>query len=63
MIASRALPKIKKPNALFELVYIYPTLAELFDLEIPEGQIEGTSLVPILDDPDLAGKAHIFVNN
>ncbi len=48
-------------NALVELVDVYPTLAELCGLEIPENQLDGKSMVSILQNPKLKGKDHIFI--
>ncbi|VGO23565.1 sulfatase [Pontiella sulfatireligans] len=43
--------KPAQTDAFAELVDIYPTLAELAGLPIP-GNVQGTSLVPILGNPD-----------
>ena len=48
-------------NALVELVDMYPTLAELCGLEIPNNQLDGTSLVSILKDSKAKGKEHILI--
>ena len=48
-------------SALTGLVDLYPTLAELCNLELPENQLDGTSVVPILNNPNLEGKKHVFI--
>ena len=48
-------------NALTELVDVYPTLAELCDLEIPNNQLDGKSLVSVLKNPNSEGKNHVFI--
>ncbi|WP_084708827.1 sulfatase [Siansivirga zeaxanthinifaciens] len=48
-------------NALVELVDIYPTLAELCGLTLPEDQLDGNSLVPIINNPNLEGKESVLI--
>ena len=56
-------PAQKKPgakcNALVEFVDIYPTLCQLCNLPIPDG-LEGTSMAPLLDEPDRQWKTAAF---
>ena len=48
-------------NALTALVDVYPTLAEICGIEVPKKQLDGTSLVSILNNPNLEVKKHIFI--
>lgn len=47
-------------NALVELVDIYPTLAELCNLDIPSRQLDGESLVPVLKSLNNNFKEFVF---
>ena len=48
-----------KSSALVEMVDIYPTLSELAGLPLP-AHLEGVSLKPLLDAPDLPWKSAVF---
>ncbi len=47
--------------ALTSLIDIYPTLVELCELKAPKEQLDGASLVPILKNPELEGRKHVFI--
>jgi len=49
----------KKTAALTEFVDIYPTLCELCELELPK-HLEGTSMVPLLNNPNQSWKKAAF---
>jgi iduronate 2-sulfatase len=51
--------KAMSSDAMVELLDMYPTLAELCGLEIP-GHLEGKSLVPVLNKPDIPWKGEVF---
>jgi arylsulfatase A-like enzyme len=51
--------KGKRSSALCEFVDIYPTLCEMADLPVP-GHLQGTSLDPLLKDPDLEWKTAAY---
>ena len=46
-------------DAMTELIDIFPTLCELADIEVPDF-LQGNSLVPLLNDPDLPWKQATF---
>jgi iduronate 2-sulfatase len=48
-----------KNTSLVEFVDVFPTLADVCGLEIPE-KLEGLSLKPIINSPDLAWKNAVF---
>lgn len=58
-IISNAGPKGIESRKLVEAVDIYPTLCELAQVEVPKHS-EGTSLVPLLDDPNRPWKKAAF---
>ena len=63
MIHLPAMAKGSKTNALVDLIDVYPTVVELLDIELPKHQLAGESLVPVLKDPSLDGKSHVFLKN
>ena len=63
MIHLPAMEKGSKSNALVDLIDVYPTVVELLDLKLPKHQLAGESLVPVLKDPSLDGKSHVFLKN
>lgn len=46
-------------QALTELVDLFPTLCELADIDVPD-YMQGTSAVPLMDDPDRVWKSGAF---
>jgi iduronate 2-sulfatase len=50
-----------RTGAIAELVDLYPTIAELAGLPLPQGEIfDGKSLVPVLQDSTASVKSHAF---
>lgn len=50
-----------KTKSMVEFVDLYPTLCELCGLPMPEGQLDGTSFVPILKDTHAKTKDHVYI--
>jgi arylsulfatase A-like enzyme len=63
MIRLPTMTEGSKTNALVDLIDLYPTIVELLDLELPKHQLSGESLVPVIKDPSLHGKSHVFLKN
>ncbi len=51
--------KGRRSERLTELVDVFPTLCELAGIEVPD-YLQGTSMVPLLNDPDREWKSAIF---
>lgn len=56
-------PGMKKGHAssVVELVDLYPTLCELCGIPMPEGQLDGSSIVPVLKDLKTKTKDYAYV--
>ncbi len=52
-----------KTQALVELVDLYPTFVELCGLESAPEQLDGQSMVPLLNNHQKQGKDHVLINN
>lgn len=50
-----------KAKGIVEFVDIYPTLCELCGIPAPEGQLQGMSFVPVLQDSEKRTKEYAFV--
>ena len=62
LIIYNPLSKIKgTTNALTSLVDVYPTLVEICEIEAPKKQLDGVSLVPVLDNLNCEGQEHVFI--
>jgi iduronate 2-sulfatase len=59
MISGPGIKPNQRTNALVEFVDIYPSLCELAKVPAPK-QLEGTSFVPLLNDPTRAWKTAAF---
>jgi len=59
LLAGPGVPAGLRTDALVELVDIYPTLCDLAGLPLP-GHLEGTSMVPLLRNPERPWKRAVF---
>ena len=50
----------RSSSSLIELVDVYPTIAELCNIKVPDGQLEGKSFVPVLKDPGKRINDYVF---
>jgi len=48
-------------DALVSLIDLYPTIVDLCDFKEPENQLDGISLMPVLENPELEGKKYVFI--
>ena len=48
-------------SSMAELIDLYPTICELCGIEPPQGQLDGKSLVPILQDPTATVKKAAYI--
>ncbi|MBO9998579.1 MAG: sulfatase [Cyanobacteria bacterium SID2] len=59
LVRAPGFPEGQRTAALVEFVDIYPSLCELCGIELPE-YLEGSSFVPLLDDPERPWKEAAF---
>lgn len=59
IVSALGMKRESKCNALVEFVDVYPTLCELAGLPRPD-HLEGTSFVPLMDDPGQPWKRAVF---
>lgn len=50
-----------KTNSMVEFVDLYPTLCDLCALPYPEGQLDGTSFLPVLKDLKRKTKDYVYI--
>lgn len=50
-----------KTQSMVSFVDLYPTLCELCGLPQPEGQLQGKSFVPVLNDPEAKVQDEVFI--
>ncbi len=60
IIRAPGFKKNNRTNALVEFVDIYPSLCQLAGIPVPKSQVQGTSFVPLMSNPDLLWKKAVF---
>lgn len=60
MIRIPGVTKGEMTDAIVELVDLYPTILDILDIPAPHDKLEGTSMLPVIDNPDRDWKEAAF---
>ena len=61
VIRGPGVPRGVESESLVSFVDLLPTIVELLDLPLPEDQVDGVSIVPLLRDPEHTVREHAWV--